>query len=321
MKLRINEAESDYIRIGNKLYPKDASGFGYADADTVARAAKRSRDAEIKAEEEAKEKARMAELGKEDYEKFERIVTSENYSEDELRDILSELFDEFVPGQGKCETLAGELIRAVNRVGYRYFNDGDYFMTGYGLETCGPDMAFIYDNTDETVQKAIDRAADLNEMLYDDNQFDKEYSERINKVFNLVLQYLSANPDVFGMTTEDSRDYKSDIIDEWEYMSKSYEYEVDTWAVSECIDNGWTDWGEVYQNVEDWVNYDIQQGEVDAWARDAITIRGLDREHYQQCCDDIEGWMQQWVDELYKEHENDEEEYEDEEEYDEDEEE
>ena len=34
-------------------------------------------------------------------------------------------YDKYVPAYGNCETLAGEIIRAINRLVYRYYNDGD----------------------------------------------------------------------------------------------------------------------------------------------------------------------------------------------------
>ena len=35
---------------------------------------------------------------------------------------LDALFDELVPYEGKAENLAGELVRAATRIGYRYYN-------------------------------------------------------------------------------------------------------------------------------------------------------------------------------------------------------
>ena len=34
-------------------------------------------------------------------------------------------YDKYVPSCGKCDTLAGEIIRAINRLVYRWYNDGD----------------------------------------------------------------------------------------------------------------------------------------------------------------------------------------------------
>ena len=38
---------------------------------------------------------------------------------------FNEWYDKYVPACGKCDTLAGEIIRAINRLVYRWYNDGD----------------------------------------------------------------------------------------------------------------------------------------------------------------------------------------------------
>ena len=48
------------------------------------------------------------------------------------------LFDKLVPGSGASDTVEGEMIRAINRLIYRFYNDGDFFYQGYGAETAGP---------------------------------------------------------------------------------------------------------------------------------------------------------------------------------------
>jgi len=40
------------------------------------------------------------------------------------------LFDKLVANSGASETVEGEILRAVNRIIYRWGNDGDYFWTG-----------------------------------------------------------------------------------------------------------------------------------------------------------------------------------------------
>ena len=56
---------------------------------------------------------------------------------------INELFEELVPGSGKAESLAGELVRAMARIGYRWYNDGDQVGIGYGRETCNPAARFL----------------------------------------------------------------------------------------------------------------------------------------------------------------------------------
>ena len=53
------------------------------------------------------------------------------------------LFSELVPATGKADTVAGEIIRAVSRISYRYYSDGDRIGIGYGKETCNPAARYL----------------------------------------------------------------------------------------------------------------------------------------------------------------------------------
>lgn len=43
---------------------------------------------------------------------------------------INKLFKELVPETGKADSLAGELVRAMSRIGYRFYNDGDQLGIG-----------------------------------------------------------------------------------------------------------------------------------------------------------------------------------------------
>ena len=58
-------------------------------------------------------------------------------------DRINKLFKELVPDTGKADSLAGELVRAMSRIGYRFYNDGDQLGIGYGKETCNPAGRFL----------------------------------------------------------------------------------------------------------------------------------------------------------------------------------
>lgn len=53
------------------------------------------------------------------------------------------MFDELVPAEGPAETVAGEIVRAANRLLYRCYNDGDVFWEDYGIETVGPIYEYL----------------------------------------------------------------------------------------------------------------------------------------------------------------------------------
>ena len=46
-------------------------------------------------------------------------------------------------GAARRRSLAGELVRAMARIGYRWYNDGDQVGIGYGRETCNPAARFL----------------------------------------------------------------------------------------------------------------------------------------------------------------------------------
>lgn len=56
---------------------------------------------------------------------------------------LESLFEQLVPAEGPAETVAGEIVRAANRLLYRAYNDGDVFWQGYGIETVGPVYEYL----------------------------------------------------------------------------------------------------------------------------------------------------------------------------------
>ena len=61
---------------------------------------------------------------------------------------ITVLFDKLVPCSGNADTVEGEIIRAINRIIYRWGNDGDLFWSGYGAETAGPAMEYLTDASD-----------------------------------------------------------------------------------------------------------------------------------------------------------------------------
>lgn len=53
------------------------------------------------------------------------------------------MYNKYVPSMGKADTVLGEIIRAVSRIGYRWYNDGDQFNYDYGVETAGSSAIYL----------------------------------------------------------------------------------------------------------------------------------------------------------------------------------
>ncbi len=122
-----------------------------------------------------------------------------------------ELFNELVPASGKCECVAGELIRAASKVYYRYYNDGDCVGRGYGKETCNPSARYIVKHGDPVVSS-------LANGLWNAWSSDA-YEELLDKICESILEQIDKHPELREEPTEDMFDCaaEDDCDDEcWE---------------------------------------------------------------------------------------------------------
>ena len=118
---------------------------------------------------------------------------------------INKLFKELVPETGKADSLAGELVRAMSRIGYRFYNDGDQLGIGYGKETCNPAGRFLGVYSEEAYEKVLDILC------------------------GAVADYVEQNPDLRNQPTEDMWDFK----DEEEDQDDSWDEEEDDWDEEE----------------------------------------------------------------------------------------
>ena len=132
------------------------------------------------------------------------------------------LFDKLVPGSGAAKTVEGELMRAINRLVYRWYNDGDYFYKGYGAETAGPAHSFLTNSREipfelqttltSTFNKAIDAPEDGYERL-------------LNFALEKVLDYIEGKDGNYTESNEDMFNYESEFEDEEDYEDDYDDYD------------------------------------------------------------------------------------------------
>ena len=127
-------------------------------------------------------------------------------------DRIDALFEELVPSSGKADTVAGEIVSAISRIGYRNYNDGDHIGIGYGRETCNPAARYLSAKCGKEVNDAIDR-------IWGD-AFDERYDKGIAELEQAVLNFLDAHPELkTTANTEDMwsyRDPDEDVDDDSE---------------------------------------------------------------------------------------------------------
>ena len=110
-----------------------------------------------------------------------------------------------IPLSGKCDTFIGETVRALNRVIYRYVNDGDKFSThkdNYGSETVLPSVLWLADIAKD---REVNRAAD-NIICNQFENEDEEYEPRLLELAKAVKAYIEKGED--EKCEVDSRNYK-----------------------------------------------------------------------------------------------------------------
>jgi hypothetical protein len=129
-------------------------------------------------------------------------------------------FERMVPAIGKAKTINGEIIRAVTRIGYRWYNDGDKFFEGYGCETAGPAMAFLTNCSEIDSQISASFAAAEGKAV--GSFMDENYEGFLQQLFELAVKHvetISDKPTEVDMFDFDS-DYQGlewDDEDEWGY--------------------------------------------------------------------------------------------------------
>jgi len=304
----LDSAEQGFIKIGNKVIPTNTMDMGYADYDTVARRGREDYEAQEKAKAEAAAKeeadrkaAEVAAKGAKLYDEFIDIVHSHTGSTDELD---SKLNDILIPASGMAETFAGELLRAVERIGYRYNNDGDLFYADYGLETAGGSACFLGKYGDEYISKIITDMAD-HEVDW------PGYGKAVDDLYEAVVTMLAGNPELFKQVPpEDSRECYTSELDKWK-EGHSYSFEISEYDFEYPISQGWLS----NSDIDQWIRgiaepYDC---EIEHPYRDYWELTGLDSYAYGELNEYYTRWVDEWVEELAAEHEE-EEEYDDEEE-------
>ena len=130
---------------------------------------------------------------------------------------INKLFEELVPSEGKADSLAGELVRAMSRIGYRFFNDGDMVNQEYGKETCNTPARFL-------MAKGNHEIADLTVALWEIFSEDA-YEKVLDTLEAAVADYIEQNPDLRSQPTEDMWSF----FDEEEDKDDSWDEEEDDW--------------------------------------------------------------------------------------------
>ncbi|MBQ3807917.1 MAG: hypothetical protein II840_08160 [Kiritimatiellae bacterium] len=106
-----------------------------------------------------------------------------------------------MPPSGKAETVAGEIIRAADRIHYRWWNDGDKINVGYGKETCNGTARYL-----EKI-----RGSEFPVEVWNGSLGEDAYTEFTEKLVAEMYAFIKAHPEL--ETTPNSEDSRMDFID------------------------------------------------------------------------------------------------------------
>lgn len=280
-----------------------APTFANKESDFNIKSMIKSKQDEVEAQRKAEAEAKRKEELKQKYADLLDKVQEALDNGEEIDDVVHILFEKLVPAEGPCDTVAGELIRSISRIGYRDYNDGDVFYEGYGIETCGPAVSYIIDNIDGMFDKFDNIAKAQCE--------DDEYTNAINDIAKDIVEYIINNPETLETPiTKEMFDYNYDwIYRDWE---PKYDLDVDViYELDEHVEAGHIDYGDVENWIEDIIrNMPGLYG--DAYVRDFdgwFEVHDLPKDGYEELKENIDTWMQDWAEELDEEYPLDDEEF------------
>lgn len=251
----------------------------------------------------AKEKADAEEaerLAKEEEEKAqaERQAKADEFwnkvGEQEGDSFATKAFKLLVPANGKCDTLAGELIRAINKIMYRDWNDGDVFYEGYGLETAGAPAAFIADKIPEANTKL--------ESIAEDGLEGQHYTKALEEVAGIIEDFLYNHPEAF--TEQFDEDMWDSDGDGWKDLAPTYETDLELpRELQDHIDAGNISKSDLIDEVEYWEWNDKTREESFSfeWGN-MLYIEGLSKEGKNDWERNGYDWLEQYAEQLTEEY-------------------
>lgn len=137
------------------------------------------------------------------------------------------MFNELVPGEGNANNLGGELLRAAERIAYRYWNDGDKAGERYGRETVNPAVRFLNARVrrqeDCNLRALVDEIYDFVNRGYC-SLVDSDYEKLIMNILRETILYIILKQAWNIPNNEDMWDFRNrnqdvdrDDEDEWDY--------------------------------------------------------------------------------------------------------
>ena len=142
---------------------------------------------------------------------------------------FEKLTDQYMPKQGEADNELGEMLRSINQVVYRYYNDGDMWNKGYGKETVNKAIKHL---TELAKNKETPRhiARGLDNGLYELKKHGIKDKDRYETALKILLQTVewadqSEIDSLSKMKTEKQKPAKKESV---ESISDEYMREINS---------------------------------------------------------------------------------------------
>ena len=192
-------------------------------------------------------------------------------------------------------------MRAVNKIEYRWFNDGDRWFEDYGIETAGPAAMFIiqFENEDETPywDFMLDWAQD--------NANDERYDAKVEQLKNSISAYIENHPELLAMETKDMYDINYRDVEEFlDEQGLIPTYELDADLPDELVahlDKGNISERDLQWEVESWLE-NMGDYNADVNVSDYVYIENMKKSSYDELDGNLYKWLEQYADDLTSEY-------------------
>lgn len=112
--------------------------------------------------------------------------------------------------------MAGEIVRAVSRIGYRNYNDGDHIGVGYGKETCNPAARYLLKNGGDEVAVIVRGMWGI--------EADSLYDKAVEMLEEAAASYIEQHPELKAApNSEDMWSYRNENEDVDDYDEEDEE--------------------------------------------------------------------------------------------------
>lgn len=121
---------------------------------------------------------------------------------------LMEPLSEYMPDRGKADTIGGEMTRAVERIAYRWFNDGDNvgsfdMYDDYDIPSVTFAAAYILDEYSSFGSLGRKLKQVVEELVYNDYTT-PEYERGIVRLCQVARDIFDKSPEIFSKRNSDN---------------------------------------------------------------------------------------------------------------------